>query len=94
MEQHYLTPLFNPQSILLFSHAEQAPEKPDLHDQAGHLLAQFLAQPFKGKVTHVNAQVANKPSDLAQFKADLALIALPAAEVNYEIGRASCRERV
>lgn len=94
MEQHYLTPLFNPQSILLFSHAEQAPEKPDLHDQAGHLLAQFLAQPFKGKVTHVNAQVANKPSDLAQFKADLALIALPANEVTDALelaGRMNCK---
>ena len=79
MDQHYLTPLFEPQSILLFTGPQGAPEQQT--PQARALLAHMAAQPFKGRVTPLDIHTTGTLADLAQARADLAIIALPEDEI-------------
>jgi len=79
MDKHYLSPLFEPQSILLFTGPQDHPETQTL--QAKALLAHMKAQPFKGQVTPVDTRAVGTLADLTKAGADLALIALPQAEI-------------
>jgi acetyltransferase len=79
MDQHYLTPLFEPKSILLFTGPQDAPQQQT--PQARALLAHLAAQPFKGQVTPLSVHTTGTLADLAQARADLALIALPEDEI-------------
>ena len=79
MDQHYLTPLFEPQSILLFTGPQSAPEQQT--PQARALLAHMAQQPFKGRVTPLDIHTTGTLADLAQARADLAIIALPEDEI-------------
>lgn len=79
MDQHYLTPLFEPQSILLFTGPQSAPEQQT--PQARALLAHMAQQPFKGRVTPLDIHTTGTLADLAQARADLAIIALPDDEI-------------
>ena len=79
MDQHYLTPLFEPQSILLFTGPHSAPEQQT--PQARALLAHMAQQPFKGRVTPLDIHTTGTLADLAQARADLAIIALPDDEI-------------
>ena len=72
MDQHYLTPLFEPQSILLFTGPQSAPEQQT--PQARALLAHMAQQPFKGRVTPLDIHTTGT-------LADLAIIALPEDEI-------------
>ena len=79
MDQHFLTPLFDPQSIALFTGPQDAPER--LTPQARALLAHLAEQPFKGHVTPLDVHTTGTLADLAQARADLAIIALPEEEI-------------
>ena len=79
MDQHYLTPLFEPQSIVLFTGPQDAPDQQT--PQARALLAHLAAQPFKGRVTPLDIHTTGTLADLAQARADLAIIALPEDEI-------------
>ncbi|RRD57847.1 GNAT family N-acetyltransferase [Comamonadaceae bacterium OH2545_COT-014] len=93
MDLHYLTPLFEPQSILLFTGPEEDGEAAQT-PQARALLAQLKAQPFKGTVTRVDTDMKGTLADLARVRADLALIALPENEILNALelaGRIKCK---
>ncbi len=79
MDQHFLTPLFEPQSIALFTGAQDQPEQQT--PQARALLAYLAEQPFKGHITPLDVHTTGTLADLAQAKADLAIIALPDDEI-------------
>ncbi len=79
MDQHYLSPLFEPKSIVLFT---GAPDQPERHTpQARALLAHLAQQAFKGAVTTVDVNAPGALGDWAQARADLAIVALPVDEV-------------
>jgi len=79
MDQHYLRPLFEPQSIVLFTGPQDAPERQT--PQARALLAHMAEQPFKGHVQPLDVHTTGTLGDLAQARADLAIIALPQEEI-------------
>ena len=79
MDQHFLTPLFDPQSIALFTGPQDAPERQT--PQARALLAHLSEQAFKGHVTPLDVHTTGTLADLAQARADLAIIALPEDEI-------------
>ncbi|MDO5289558.1 MAG: bifunctional acetate--CoA ligase family protein/GNAT family N-acetyltransferase [Pseudomonadota bacterium] len=79
MDQHYLTPLFEPQSIALFTGPQDQPEQQT--PQARALLAHMQAQPFKGHIVPLDIHTSGTLADLAQTRADLAIIALPDDEI-------------
>jgi len=75
MDKHFLTPLFEPASIVLFTGAQDQPDKQT--PQARALLAYLQAQKFKGHIAPLDTNTTGTLADLAQVQADLALIALP-----------------
>ena len=79
MDQHYLTSLFEPESIVLFTGPQDDPAQQT--PQARALLAHLKAQPFKGHITPLDTHTTGTLADLAQVKADLAVIALPPEEI-------------
>ena len=79
MDQHFLTPLFEPQSIALFTGPQDVPDEQT--PQARALLAYLAEQPFKGRVTPLDVHTTGTLADLAQARADLAIIALPDDEI-------------
>ncbi|MBT0571581.1 bifunctional acetate--CoA ligase family protein/GNAT family N-acetyltransferase [Curvibacter sp. CHRR-16] len=79
MDKHFLTPLFSPKTIAVFTGskdraAEQTP-------QARALAAALKAQTFQGKLLFLDIGVTGTLADLAKTRADLALIALPPLEL-------------
>ncbi|MDR2852986.1 MAG: bifunctional acetate--CoA ligase family protein/GNAT family N-acetyltransferase [Burkholderiaceae bacterium] len=79
MDKHYLASLFEPQSIALFTGPQDQPETQT--PQAKALLAHIKAQPFKGHITALDARTAGTLADLANTRADLAVVALPEDEI-------------
>ncbi|MDR2154517.1 MAG: bifunctional acetate--CoA ligase family protein/GNAT family N-acetyltransferase [Burkholderiaceae bacterium] len=79
MDKHYLTPLFEPASIILFTGPQNQPDKQT--PQARALLAYLQAQTFKGRITPLDTGTTGTLADLAQSQADLAVIALPDDEI-------------
>ena len=79
MDQHYLTKLFTPQSIVVFAgeHDDPSTQTP----QAAMLHETLRAQQFKGTIQFLSTRASGTLADLAQIKADLAIIAQPPAEV-------------
>ena len=92
MDKHFLTPLFAPSSIAVFAGGED-----DLQSRAPHakaLLEALRAQRFTGTLTFLDIHTSGTLADLAQTRADLAVIALPPAEVAAALeiaGRIKCR---
>jgi acetyltransferase len=75
MTKHYLSPLFSPQSILLFSENADAAEG---HVSRGRLLAQQMSDGgFTGPMFSLNIDQSRTLDELAESRADLAIIALP-----------------
>ena len=78
MDKHYLTPLFAPQSIVVFAgdpawpadHASRTP-------QARALMQALAAGSYKGPVAHLDIAMTGTLADLAAARADLVIIALP-----------------
>ncbi|RMX07980.1 GNAT family N-acetyltransferase [Corticibacter populi] len=79
MDQHYLTPLFDPQSILLFTGPEDQPERQT--PQARALLAYLKAQPFDGRITPLDIHSSSTLAELVQTRSDLAVIVLPPDDI-------------
>ncbi len=92
MDQHYLTPLFSPQSIVVFAGDSTLPDTQTALARA--LLASLRDGGFAGTVTHLDIHMTGTLADLAHSRADLALIALPADQVAAALevtGRIRCR---
>ena len=92
MEKHYLTPLFAPQSIIVFAGCTDSPET--MTHQARTLVASLKSQGFTGTLRFLDIQSTGTLADLAQARADLAIIALPPQDVTAALeiaGRIACR---
>ncbi|MDE3009251.1 MAG: bifunctional acetate--CoA ligase family protein/GNAT family N-acetyltransferase [Pseudomonadota bacterium] len=92
MEKHYLNPLFCPESVLVFAGDH---EKPDTLTGAARSLHESLrAQHFEGSLQFLDISTSGTLADLAQARADLAIIALPHKEIPSALeiaGRIACR---
>ncbi|MDT9002298.1 bifunctional acetate--CoA ligase family protein/GNAT family N-acetyltransferase [Paucibacter sp. APW11] len=95
MDKHYLSPLFAPQSIVVFAGRPGAgSESQDLTPQARLLHEALRAQRYSGELQFLDIHTSGTLADLAQARADLAIIALPAADVAAALevaGRMTCR---
>ncbi len=95
MEKHYLSPLFNPQSVIVFAGQVDAPEQ--LPPQARMLVAALQAQTFAGPLRFLDIHSTGTLADLAQSRADLAVIALPPQDLSAALeiaGRIACKAAV
>ncbi len=91
MDKHYLTPLFQPESIAVFAGGQDATRQTP---QAQALVAALTAQRYQGQLVFVDTHLTGTLADLAQTRADLAVIALPPDEVTEALevaGRIKCR---
>ena len=79
MDKHYLTSLFAPTSIAVLAGSTDNPES--LTPHAVTLHAALRAQKFKGTLQFLDVHTSGTLADLAQRRADLAVIALPAKDV-------------
>lgn len=94
MEKHYLTPLFQPESIVIFG-SEKKTRKRTCYQKA--LLDALHAQEFPALVTHLDVHAQSSLADLTQIKADLAIIALESDQILTAIemaGRIKCKSAV
>ncbi|MBK7991033.1 MAG: bifunctional acetate--CoA ligase family protein/GNAT family N-acetyltransferase [Comamonadaceae bacterium] len=95
MDKHYLHPLFSPESIAVF--AGQWDDPTTQTPQAQTLLTFLRAQRFSGTLTFLDIHTTGTLADLAQTRADLAIIALPHEDVAAALdiaGRIKCRAAV
>ena len=92
MDKHYLNPLFCPESVVVFAGQH---EGKGTQTAAAHTLHQALrAQRFDGTMQFLDIGTTGTLGDLAQTRADLAIIALPHGEVPAALevaGRIACR---
>ncbi|QEA11919.1 bifunctional acetate--CoA ligase family protein/GNAT family N-acetyltransferase [Comamonas flocculans] len=91
-EAHYLTPLFAPASLVVFAGDRNAPEQ--LTPQARALHEALQAQRYAGTLQYLDVRTSGTLAELAQTRADLAVIALPPADVPAAlavVGRIRCR---
>ncbi len=92
MDKHYLTPLFSPESIVVFAGPTDAPDAQT--SQARALVQSLSAQEFKGTLRYLDIHTSGTLADLAQSRADLAIIALPPKDIGAALevaGRMACR---
>ena len=95
MDLHYLAPLLEPRSIVVFAGREDAPGDQTAQGRALH--AALRAQRFEGTLQFLDIGTSGTLADLAQARADLAVIALPPADVAAALevaGRMACRAAV
>jgi len=92
MDKHYLTPLLAPSSVVVF-----AGETDDRPTQTTHALAvreALESDRFTGPLRFLEVGTTGTLADLAQTRPDLAVIALPPAEIGAALeltGRIGCR---
>jgi len=92
MESHYLTPLFSPESIVVFAGDADQPETQTSYGRA--IGAQLEQGGFAGPVTFLQTGMTGTLTELARSRADLAVIALPDRELAVALevaGRIQCR---
>ncbi|MDO9195232.1 CoA-binding protein, partial [Rhodoferax sp.] len=92
MDKHFLTPLFSPRSIAVFAGKADDPAAQTAQAQALHQA--LVAQRFAGTLVFLDIHYSGTLADLAHTQADLAIIALPVAEVAAALeiaGRIKCR---
>ena len=92
MDKHFLTPLFSPESIVVFAGQEDTKDSQTRLAQALH--QSLRAQRFAGKLVFLDIHASGTLADLAHAQADLAVIALPPDEVAAALeiaGRIKCR---
>jgi acetyltransferase len=91
LDHHFLTPLFNPQSLVVFAGDRRA----DAPTREARLLREALdGGSFAGPITWLDTAMTGTLAELAQSRADLALIALPAEQTPAAleiVGRIRCR---
>ncbi len=79
MDKHYLAPLFTPGSVVVFAGRTDAVENQSPH---ARMLRQALeADRFTGTLHFVDIHTSGTLKDLAQTRADLAIIALAPSEI-------------
>ncbi|HPM66784.1 MAG TPA: GNAT family N-acetyltransferase, partial [Piscinibacter sp.] len=92
MDKHYLTPLFAPESIIVFC---GSPDDPAGQTAQAQALRQALStQRYSGSLQYLDIHDTGTLADLAQARADLAIIALPPKDVAAALevaGRMTCR---
>jgi acetyltransferase len=95
LEHHFLQPLFNPQSIVVFAGDPDATAEADTRAALARTLTQALrGGPFGGTLTWLDIHTSGTLAELAQARADLALLAVPAADCTAALeiaGRIRCR---
>jgi acetyltransferase len=92
MDKHYLTPLFSPESIVVFAGRADDPALAGTHAAALHQA--LRAQRYTGTITFLDTTTSGTLADLAQSRADLAIIALPPADIPAALeiaARVTCR---
>lgn len=93
MDKHYLTPLFAPESIVVF--AGTADDPASQTSQARTLHEALVAQRYSGRLVFLDIHnTSGTLADLAQTGYDLAIIALPPQDVAAALeiaGRMACR---
>jgi len=92
MDKHYLTPLFQPDTIAVFTGS--ASEADQQMPQGRQLMDALRAQRFAGTLVFLDVHTTGTLADLAQTRADLAIICLPHAEAIEALevaGRIKCR---
>ncbi|WCM91168.1 bifunctional acetate--CoA ligase family protein/GNAT family N-acetyltransferase [Acidovorax sp. NCPPB 2350] len=92
IEKHYLTPLFAPGSIAVLAGRADAPDT--LMPCARALHEALRAQRFTGTLQFLDIHTSGTLADLAQTRADLAVIALPPQDTPAALevaGRIGCR---
>jgi acetyltransferase len=92
MDKHYLTPLFSPESIVVFAGQADDPATQTTHAKALH--EALRAQHYSGTLVFLDIHTSGTLADLAQTRADLAIIALPPQDVAAALeiaGRMACR---
>ncbi|AVS62247.1 GNAT family N-acetyltransferase [Paracidovorax avenae] len=92
LDKHYLTPLFAPSSIAVLAGRADAPET--LTPAARALHEALRAQRFTGTLQFLDIHTSGTLADLAQTRADLAVIALPPQDTAAALevaGRIGCR---
>jgi acetyltransferase len=91
MDKHFLSSLFSPGSIAVFA---GKPEEPETQTSQARALHQALtAQHYAGRLMFLDVNASGTLAELATAQADLAIIALPAAEVAAALeiaGRIKC----
>jgi hypothetical protein len=78
VDKHFLTPLFSPASVAVFSGRDEGSIART--PQARALVDALTGQRFSGNLTFLDIHTSGTLADLAQTRADLAVIALPAGE--------------
>ena len=92
MDKHYLTPLFAPQAIVVLAGDPEAPDS--LTREARQLHQALRAQRFQGTLSFLDVRTSGTLADLAQARADLAIVALPPDQIAQAlglVGRIACR---
>ena len=92
MNKHYLTSLLAPESIAVFAGRSDDAASQTAHARALH--AALRAQRYAGKLYFLDIHTSGTLADLAQSRADLAIIALPPQDVAAALelaGRMDCR---
>lgn len=92
MDKHFLSPLLTPQSVVVFAGEIGQPELLPAASRA--LVAALQAQEFTGTLRFLDIHSTGTLADLAQARADLAVIALPAQDMAAALeiaGRIGCK---
>ena len=92
MDKHYLTPLFAPESIVVFAGGRD--DEPGRTSLGRTVREALCAQRYGGTLQFVDIHTSGTLADLAQAHADLAIIALPSPDVAAALevaGRMTCR---
>ncbi|NMM09070.1 MAG: bifunctional acetate--CoA ligase family protein/GNAT family N-acetyltransferase [Polaromonas sp.] len=92
MDKHYLTPLFSPESIVVFAGKVDDPATQTTQGKALHHA--LRAQRYSGTLTFLDIHTSGTLAELAQTRADLAIIALPPQDLAAALevaGRMACR---
>jgi acetyltransferase len=92
VDRHILTPLFAPQSIVVFAGKSAASEATT--PLAATLRRQLQAGGYVGQLTWLDIEMSGTLADLAHSRADLALIALPPEQLTAAlevVARIRCR---
>ncbi len=95
MDKHYLTSLFEPKSVIVFASRVHDPTAQTPHAEV--LLDALRAQEFQGALHFWDIHAGDTSAaslDLAQTRADLAIIALPAEDIPAALelaARVACR---
>lgn len=92
MDQHYLTPLFSPRSVVVFAGDMNGPEEQGAH---ARLVVKHLQDGgFSGPIDFLDVGMSGTLGDFARAHTDLAIIALPNGQLSAALevaGRMQCK---